>query len=61
MKTIIAVILSLFVVTAHAYDDVYGGCTGPIIMGECHGSTIGKPIGRCHGDMINGECTGPMF
>jgi len=36
-------------------------CVGPIIMGECHGSTIGPPRKTCHGTMINGQCTGPMF
>lgn len=36
-------------------------CTGPVIMGECHGGMIGEPKARCHGSMLNGKCTGPMF
>ena len=36
-------------------------CVGPIIMGQCQGSTIGPPRATCHGTMLNGRCTGPMF
>ena len=36
-------------------------CVGPVIMGQCHGSTIGPPMKTCHGTMLNGQCTGPMF
>ena len=36
-------------------------CVGPVIMGRCHGSTIGPPRKTCHGTMLNGRCTGPMF
>jgi hypothetical protein len=36
-------------------------CTGPIIMGVCHGSTVGMPIAICRGTMLNGQCIGPLF
>ena len=38
-------------------------CTGPVIMGECHGGIIPKSAHHptCHGEMLNGQCTGPMF
>jgi hypothetical protein len=52
-----------------AYTDTSNGtpvydasqCVGPIIMGECKGSTIGPPKATCHGTILNGQCTGPMF
>ena len=38
-------------------------CTGPVIMGVCHGGII--PVTayhpRCYGTMLNGTCTGPLF
>lgn len=38
-------------------------CTGPVIMGVCHGGVIpnGSYHPTCHGEMLNGMCTGPMF
>lgn len=37
-------------------------CTGPVIMGNCHGNIIPNGVAsRCYGEMLNGYCTGPMF
>ena len=51
--------------SAPAAEPVYQAseCTGPVIMGRCHGQILGGYgyVPRCHGQWLAGQCTGPMF
>ena len=48
-----------------AGEPVYSAdeCTGPVIMGRCHGAVVSKRGYQptCHGEWLDGQCTGPMF